>query len=154
MPNRGTLRTSLRAFSLLAALLFLGASAAEAGTPITVYRSPTCGCCEKWAKHLETSGFDVELRDVQDMGFVKQSSGVPTKLSACHTAVVGDYVIEGHVPAEDIVRLLEERPEVVGLAVPGMPEGSPGMEGPRPERYEVWAFSKDGRATVFSTHGP
>ena len=137
------------------AFLWFTASAAVAETPTAVvYKSPTCGCCTKWIDHLEENGIDVEARDVRDVTPIKQSNGVPPGMSSCHTALVGGYFIEGHVPAEDVKRLLKERPEIAGLTVPGMPIGSPGMEGPRPERYRVFAVGRDGKLSTFATHGP
>jgi hypothetical protein len=121
---------------------------------VKVYRSPSCGCCEKWAAHLESAGFEVELHEVRSLDHLKASHGVPPSLASCHTAVVDGYVVEGHVPAADVVRLLEERPPILGIAVPGMPIGSPGMEGPNPERYQVKSFDGSGRTEVFATHGP
>lgn len=119
---------------------------------VLVFKSPACGCCSKWIDHLENHGFAVESRDVSDVRPVKREHGVPEALAACHTALVGGYVIEGHVPAEDIRRLLRERPSIVGLAVPGMPLGSPGMEARVAESYEVLAFDVDARTSVFARH--
>ena len=102
--------------------------------------------------HLRENGFEVAVIEMDDVVPIKVEHGITPQLSGCHTALVGDYVIEGHVPASSIARLLEEAPEVAGLAVPGMPIGSPGMEGPNPERYNVLAFDKDGSATVFESH--
>lgn len=119
-----------------------------------VYKSPTCGCCSKWIDHLEANGFEVESKDVANVTPVKRMNGVPMNLASCHTAIIGGYFIEGHVPAEDVKRLLAERPDVAGLAVPKMPMGSPGMEGPKPERYSVLAVKKDGTTEVFAQHGP
>lgn len=138
----------LRLFSLLLALVSAPALAAE----ITVYKSPTCGCCKEWVKHLQANGFKVTAKDVPDVTPYKEVNGVPPTLGACHTARVNGYTIEGHVPAADIQRLLKERPKVRGLAVPGMPTGSPGMEGAYKERYETLAFDKDGRSTVYARH--
>jgi len=140
----------------LAALIvgLAGIARAQEPTRVVTWRSPTCGCCEKWADHLEAAGFRVELREVPDVAPVKASHGVPPALAACHTALVEGYVVEGHVPAADVARLLAERPAIRGLAVPGMPEGSPGMEGPNPERYRVLSFDEAGRVEVFATHGP
>lgn len=105
--------------------------------------------------HLREHGFEVELTDVPNVAPLKQRAGVPRRLSSCHTALVGDYVIEGHVPAADVRRLLDERPRVAGLAVPGMPIGSPGMEVPGRgvQRYDVLAFRRNGQAEVYSSHG-
>ena len=104
--------------------------------------------------HLEKNGFSVVVHSVPDLRPLKRQNGIPPTLSSCHTGFIGGYVIEGHVPAEDIVRLLEERPQISGIAVPGMPIGSPGMEGPNPERYRVLSFDPQGRIEVFSSHGP
>ncbi|TNF98004.1 MAG: DUF411 domain-containing protein [Gammaproteobacteria bacterium] len=119
---------------------------------ITVYKSPTCGCCTKWVNHLQANGFEVETIDLQDMNPVKVEAGISRQLASCHTAKTGGYVIEGHVPADDIKRLLKERPDVAGLTVPGMPMGSPGMEGNRKDNYDVLTFTKTGETTVFSSH--
>src|SRR5690606_8067950 len=140
----------LAAFAVLAAAC---APAQEAAPLVTVYKSPTCGCCSLWMDHLEENGFRVEGVDVEDTRPIKQQYGIPEGLASCHTAVVDGYVVEGHVPAEDIHRLLEERPEAGGLAVPGMPIGSPGMEVPdgRTEPYEV-LLVQDGGTSVFANH--
>jgi hypothetical protein len=119
---------------------------------ITVYKSPTCGCCTKWVSHLEESGFTVEAINRNDMESVKSEAGVPHQLGSCHTAFIDGYVIEGHVPAGDIKRLLEEKPDVAGLTVPGMPMGSPGMEGPRQDSYDVLTFSESGETEVFNRY--
>ena len=142
--------------ALLALLFLIAASTvALAGDgAIHVYKSPTCGCCTKWIDHLKENGFEVISTNVPDVAPVKQANGVPASLGSCHTAIVEGYVIEGHVPASDITRLLAERPKIVGLAVPGMPSGSPGMEGPHPEKYDVLAFDSDAKTTTFATHGP
>jgi hypothetical protein len=132
------------------ALLSSGALAEE--PTITVYKSPTCGCCSKWVAHLEENDFAVEAVDMTDLRMVKSMAGIAPEHASCHTARVGDYVIEGHVPADDIRRLLEERPDARGLTVPGMPLGSPGMESPQPEHYEVLLIDKEGKTTVFAEH--
>ena len=118
---------------------------------ITVYKSPTCGCCAKWVDHLEESGFDVRAIDTHETAKMKMRYGVPGDLSSCHTALVDGYVVEGHVPAEEIKKMLAEDPEIAGLAVPGMPMGSPGMEGSRTDPYNVIAFTKDGQRSVFAS---
>lgn len=123
----------------------------EAGEMV-VYRSPTCGCCLGWVEHVREAGFRVRIEDRTDLAPVKAELGVPADLASCHTARIGGYVIEGHVPAEDVRRLLAERPDVKGLAVPGMPEGSPGMEGPDPDPYAVVAFDGEGGREVFARH--
>ena len=126
----------------------------EPDTAIHVYKSPDCGCCANWVVHMEAAGFKVTVEDVIDLAGVKQRTGVPFDLSACHTAVVGDYVIEGHVPARVVKRFLEEAPQVAGITVPGMPIGSPGMEGPNPQPYDVIAFDGKRDRTVFEHIDP
>ena len=119
---------------------------------ITVYKDPGCGCCKSWIEHLIKHGYRVDAKDTPDMPGIKRGLGVPDGLSACHTAVVNGYLIEGHVPAADIARLLKEKPKVAGLAVPGMPMGSPGMEGPRAQHYQVLSFDKTGKTKVFASY--
>ena len=121
---------------------------------VLVYKTPTCGCCNGWVEHLREAGFTVDARDVRDLMSVKLDAGVPTGMTSCHTAIVDGYVVEGHVPAEHVARLVQERPDIAGIAVPGMPIGSPGMEGPNPEPYQVLAFSRDGSASVFADVDP
>ena len=155
----GWRRTVLFAAVVVAAVLgagggFAAGSEDAEGVKAMVYKSPTCGCCSKWIDHLEANGFEVESKDLVDVTPVKRMNGVPMNLASCHTAIIGGYFIEGHVPAADVKRLLAERPDVVGLAVPNMPMGSPGMEGPRSERYSVLAVKKDGTTEVFAQHGP
>lgn len=139
-----------------AAVLFLVvgslASPAAQSQQIRVYKLATCGCCEKWMAHLQDRGFRVQATDVGNLGAIKAEHGVPSMLGSCHTALVGDYVVEGHVPADAIIRLLDERPPIVGLAVPGMPAGSPGMESPRPVRYNVVAFDGSGTMRVYERY--
>jgi len=138
---------------LTAAIIGAGCTQAPAETlEVTVYKRANCGCCNVWIEHLEANGFSVTAKNVQNLDQIKAENGVNRKLGACHTARIGDYVIEGHVPAEDIKRLLSEQLDVAGLAVPGMPMGSPGMEGPRKEPYAVYAFDRDGSTEVFARH--
>jgi hypothetical protein len=139
---------------LIAVLALAGAPlAATAGPEVTVYKSPSCGCCSKWVEHLKSSGFSVTVRDVQNVEPLKQRLGVPRNLASCHTATVGGYVIEGHVPARDIQRLLAEKPRVKGLAVPGMPVGSPGMEqGSVRQPYDVVSFDERGATAVYGKY--
>ena len=124
---------------------------------IVVYKDPDCECCKAWVTHLRNNGFQPEVHDRTDMDAMKDSLGVPVPLRACHTAVAGRFVIEGHVPAADITRLLARAPMkgVVGLAVPGMPVGSPGMDAPgrRTDRYDVLTFGANGHTSVFASHG-
>lgn len=152
-----------RTIGLVAAVVVLAASggaalavkqpAAAAGPEITVYKSPTCGCCTAWVEHLRENGFDVNAQDTDQLARIKADHGVPRGLQACHTAVVDGYIIEGHVPAEVIRRFLDEAPDAAGLAVPGMPVGSPGMEVPgRPdEPYDILAFDRDGKTSVYES---
>jgi len=136
---------------LLLASIALAAPSLADPPEVQVYKSPTCGCCNEWISHLRDNGFTVSSTDVPDVMPIKHENGVPHHLGACHTALVGGYVVEGHVPAEAVRELLRERPPVAGLTVPGMPIGSPGMEGPNPERYKVFSFGAGG-VKVFSEH--
>jgi hypothetical protein len=151
-------RTFALGGSFLALALTTGAAppsatAAAAKKPtITVYKDASCGCCKSWIEHLIKHGYRVDAKDTPDMTEVKRTLGVPDDLSACHTALVNGYLIEGHVPAADIARLLKQKPKVAGLAVPGMPMGSPGMEGPRKEHYQVLSFDKTGKTKVFASY--
>ena len=140
---------------LLAVLAAPTVGAAQRGAGVRVYKDPTCGCCALWVEHLRKAGFAATVTDVEDMTGIKAKHGVPAKVRSCHTALVDGYVLEGHVPAEDVQRLLKQRPAVVGIGVPGMPIGSPGMEvaGVRPQAYDVLAFDKSGATTVFASHG-
>lgn len=119
---------------------------------IIVYKSPTCGCCNKWISHLEKAGFNVSSKNMRDMKSVKDEIGVQRQFQSCHTAKVGNYFIEGHVPAADIKKLLSEKPDIKGLAVPGMPMGSPGMEGHRADHYDVIAVGTSNDASVYSSY--
>lgn len=160
-PEAGPSRKQLlgiAAASAIAALVVLIASVWErlpAGGPvITVYKHPQCGCCTKWIAHLEEAGFSVEAHHELRQSERQTALGVPERLRSCHTATVDGFVIEGHVPAEDIRRLLRERPAARGLSVPGMPIGSPGMEqGARVDAYEVLLFDGAGSSTTFAKHG-
>jgi hypothetical protein len=121
---------------------------------VVVYKRATCNCCAKWVEHLEQAGFEVEVHNESDLGARQDALGVPKSLRACHTAVVGGYLVEGHVPAPDIRRLLSEKPQARGIAVPGMPIGSPGMEqGDRRDPYVTLLFHPDGQTAVFAQHG-
>lgn len=142
------------ALLLLGAAVLLGARSSRAGSPLVrVVKSPACGCCSERGEHLEESGFRVDVEDTSDVAGAKARLGVPAALSSCHTATVAGYVIEGHVPAAEIHRLLERRPDgVEGLAVPGMPAGSPGMEGPPPVPYDVVAFDGTGGRAVWASY--
>jgi hypothetical protein len=121
-------------------------------TRITVYKDPGCRCCQNWIDHLIMHGYGVDAKDTPAMAEVKRTLGVPDALTSCHTAIVNGYLIEGHVPAADIAKLLKEKPKVAGLAVPGMPMGPPGMEGPRKQHYQVLSFDKNGKTRVFASY--
>lgn len=131
------------------------APAPSALPTMLVNKSPSCGCCGSWIEHVEKAGFKVEINDTEDMNPIKERVGVPYGKGSCHTAEVGGYFIEGHVPAEDIKRLLAERPDAKGLTVPGMPAGSPGMELPdgRTQRYTVELVANDGTTSAYAQHG-
>lgn len=139
---------------VLLAVVSIGCTRAPTGAiEVIVYKNATCSCCKDWIRHLEANGFAVKAHDVPDLTAVKRQSGVSAHLTSCHTARVGGYVIEGHVPARDIKHLLAEKPAVRGLAVPGMPVGSPGMEvGARKDPYNVYTFDRAGRTTVYSSY--
>lgn len=127
-----------------AAMLTAHRAFAEDRPAVTLHKDPNCGCCAKWGKHIEAAGFPVTVIDTPGLKALKARLGVPEDLASCHTATVGGYVLEGHVPASALMRLLRERPEAIGLAVPGMPAGSPGMGG-APETYEVTLFTRSSR---------
>ena len=137
---------------LAAGLLMLGfqprTSQAE---DLVVYKSPTCGCCKKWVQHMRDNGFSVEVHEQYNVTPKKDEYGVPRRLRSCHTAKIGGYVVEGHVPADVVKRLLEEKPAIAGVAVPGMPMGSPGMEGFRKDPYDIISFTSTGRTGIFAS---
>ncbi len=139
------------AMASIGALTVTPAAAADRPV-ITVYKTSACECCGAWVKHLKKNGFEARVHDVPDVTPYRAKYGVPEALGSCHTAVAGGYAIEGHVPASDIKRLLRERPRAKGIAVPGMPMGSPGMEGPRKDRYETLLFDASGKYVVFERH--
>lgn len=126
------------------------AAADTSGPAITIYKNPNCGCCQSWAEHLDANGFETTVVETDDLNEIKQQHNVPREMASCHTALIGDVVIEGHVPADDIVAYLE-KPQfnTVGLSVPGMVQGSPGMETGKKEDYQVIAFSANGQQSVF-----
>lgn len=148
----GRIRCAVASFVLAASLgAASDAGAATAsGLAVTVFKSPYCGCCANWVAYLRDQGFDVEVHDKEELDTIKNMAGVPDELRSCHTATIDGFVIEGHVPVEQIQRLLSERPEVRGLAVPGMPVGSPGMEGHGSEGYSVYGFGGDEDGEIFA----
>lgn len=137
---------------LWVALLGPGIAGAQALPVVEVTKSPYCGCCGKWIEHLRQNGFEVRIRDVDDVPAARKALGMPERHASCHTAKVGSYLVEGHVPAADIRRLLAEKPKAIGLAVPAMPPGSPGMESPRPLPYDTLLVQADGSSRVFARH--
>jgi hypothetical protein len=148
------IRSVIGRLLLSAGVVAFGTGAGAQGpTPVSVFKSATCGCCAKWVEHLHANGFAPAAANVENLDAVKTKYNVPKAVQSCHTAVVAGYVIEGHVPASDIRRLLKERPAIRGLAVGGMPSGSPGMEGAAPQRYDVMSFDKQGNTRVYATHG-
>jgi hypothetical protein len=155
----------MRRFATLVVLTLVAAACGQAGdTPdiestqalptVLVYKTPSCGCCNGWVEHMEAAGFTVDARNVTDIMSVKLDAGVPTPMSSCHTALIDGYVVEGHVPAEQVKGLLADRPEVAGIAVPGMPTGSPGMGGPNARPYQVYSFETDGSTAVYAEIDP
>ena len=124
----------------------------SSGPLITVFKTPTCGCCGKWVEHLKANGFTVKVQEVNDTSAYERQYRVPRSMVSCHTAVVNGYTIEGHVPAEEIKRLLSERPRVVGLAVPGMPVGSPGMDAAHSDAYSVFVFDESGHSSIYAPY--
>jgi hypothetical protein len=142
-------RAFLARFAALPIVTAIAFGTKPAKAPITVYKSSTCGCCKEWVKHVEKAGFKVTVHDVEDMDKIKRDMGVPAALASCHTAVVGAYLIEGHVPADLIDKLLTEKPAGRGLAVPGMPASSPGMDLPG-GKFDVLLFTRDGKSKVYA----
>jgi len=145
---------ALRSLALCAALAVAWPSMAQSLPVVDVYKSPDCGCCKAWAEHLQKNGFTIILHDVDDVPGARKKLGMPNRYGSCHTARVGQYLVEGHVPAADIKRLLKEHPAAIGLAVPAMPLGSPGMEmeDGRSVPYDTLLVTQDGNAKVFAHH--
>jgi hypothetical protein len=143
-----------RIFWLLALSLVAPVLLADAGLPeVALYKNPACSCCGGWMEHMRNAGFDrLQSHAVMDISATRRALGMPEAYASCHTAKIGQYLLEGHVPAEDIKRLLREHPDAIGLAVPGMPMGSPGMEGGKTETYDTLLILKDGSARVFQRH--
>jgi len=147
------MRLDRRTMLAMAPLALLACAGAAQAQTIEVVKSPTCGCCNQWVEHLRREGFEVRIVDTEDVSATARWLGVPDDLRSCHTGSIGGYAIEGHVPAADIRRLLAERPQALGIAVPGMPIGSPGMEqGDTRQPYAVILFTRDGRRTTFAQH--
>lgn len=150
--HAATRRTVLMAMT---ATLAAGCARAAAATEMVIYKTPWCGCCKGWVTHMTNAGFKPTVIEIEDLGPIRQKHGVPFPLSSCHTGLVGGYVIEGHVPAADVRRLLQERPKAIGLTVPGMPLGSPGMESPAGdvEAYDtLLLLDSNGGTRIFARH--
>lgn len=146
-------RTVLSALAFVATAHTLPVSAEMALSAVQVFKSPSCGCCGAWVDHMKAAGFSVTVTDVNDTTAARKRYGLPDRFGSCHTAIVAGYVVEGHVPADDVKRLLALKPPAVGLAVPSMPVGSPGMEqGSRKDPYQVFLVDRSGRESVFATY--
>jgi hypothetical protein len=151
-------RNTIIVFAVTAAVAAgLGVAAAQrtpSGPAMEVFKTPTCGCCVKWVEHMRENGFTVRTTELDDLSQIKASRGVPDSVQSCHTGVVNGYVVEGHVPAADVHRMLKEKPAIAGIAVGGMPAGSPGMEypGTKAQAYDVMSFDKKGATRVFAKH--
>jgi hypothetical protein len=146
---------AVAALGLVAVAQQKASSASTATLPmVTVYKTSSCGCCRLWVDHMKANGFQVQAMDVSsaDVRNVSKMAGLKDEDTSCHTAKVGNYIVEGHVPADDIKRMLRDKPAIAGIAAPGMPQGSPGMEQGTKEPYNVIAFKKDGTSTVFASH--
>lgn len=124
----------------------------EGAILVTMYKNEGCMCCTRWAEHMNKEGFYVIEKITRELGEIKSEQGISNELASCHTAMIDGYIVEGHVPPQDVQRLLKERPNAIGLSVPGMPEGSPGMEGPNPDPYDVLLINSDGSTSVFSSY--
>tara|TARA_Y100001936_G_scaffold94253_1_gene92762 strand:+ start:6305 stop:6787 length:483 start_codon:yes stop_codon:yes gene_type:complete len=144
---RKSLLQSILAISLCGVISY------AAATKVEVYKSPKCKCCAKWVDHMRANGFTVETNNIGNKA-VRKRVGISPALGSCHTSLIDGYAIEGHVPANDIKRFLKERPQAIGLAAPGMPKGSPGMESSRPNPYNVLLINKKGDVSVYSRHHP
>lgn len=150
---RKTILIYSAAAMLIAGAIGVSAQATPKATAV-VYKTSSCGCCKLWVEHLKANGFTVEAKDVSadEVRAVSKAAGLKDDDTSCHTAKIGGYIVEGHVPASDIQRLLKEKPAIAGIAAPGMPQGSPGMEQGSKEPYDVVAFTKDGKTKIFSKH--
>ena len=145
------MRLHLRSLALIA-LLGSAPVWAQTAPTVDIYKSPTCDCCGKWIAHMQKNGFKVETHEVDNIPASRKKLGMPDKLGSCHTSKIGNYVVEGHVPAQDIKRLLKEKPKALGLAIPSMPPGVPGMDIPNSPPYETLLVQADGSTSVFAKH--
>lgn len=128
------------------------AAGAADGAKMVMYQNPACGCCGLWVAHMEEAGFEVEVNPTPELNRIKEENGITAETAGCHTAFVDGYIVEGHVPARDVIRMLQERPDIAGITVPGMPMGSPGMEGSYSDRYDVLTFDDEGKTTVYASY--
>jgi hypothetical protein len=151
-PGKAAMTRRLHSLLLIVTALGFGSALAQSLGTVEVFRSPSCGCCGKWVEHLRQNGFQVQTHDVNDISATRKQLGMPDQLGSCHTARIGGYVVEGHVPASDIRRLLKDKPKALGLAVPSMPPGSPGMESARPVPYQTLLVQTDGTSKLFAQH--
>jgi hypothetical protein len=149
--KRRLVLTTLAAGIVLALGSNVWMAAQTAKPQMTVYKSATCGCCSKWVEHMQANGFEVKAVNVDDIDKVKRDNGVPASAASCHTAIVNGYVVEGHVPADAVLKVLKEKPAIAGIAVPGMPMGSPGMEVPggQKEAFNIVSFDKAGKTAIY-----
>ncbi len=152
LPGEGALAAAGDATATLAASP--ARADADALPRALVYKTPTCGCCSLWVDHMREAGFEVDARDLNDIIPIKIDAGVPPRMSSCHTALIDGYVVEGHIPAEHVKQLLADRPDIVGIAVPGMPIGSPGMEGIAARPYQVLSWDREGNVEVYAEVDP
>ena len=136
----------------LVVLLSMAPAWAQTTPTVDVYKSPSCDCCGKWITHMKKAGFKVDVHEVDNIPASRKKLGMPDRLGSCHTSKVGNYVVEGHVPAQDIQRLLKEKPKALGLAIPSMPPGVPGMDIPNSPPYETLLIQADGTTSVFAKH--
>ena len=154
--QRGVQMSSIRNLVAVVAVILLLAACAGDKPAVEVWKSASCGCCMDWVRHLEANGFEVRVNDVEEPALYRNKLGIPANLGSCHTARVGGYALEGHVPAREIQRLLQERPDAVGLAVPAMPVGSPGMDGPeygsRKDPYDVLLVTRGSEPRIFQSY--
>ncbi len=145
--------TQLAAIFSFAFMIALTAGAGPAqSASMVVYKSPTCGCCKNWIAYMKRNGHSVQVQDLEDLDKIKKMAGIPEPFQSCHTAIVDGYVVEGHVPAKDVERLLKDRPKARGIAVPGMPSGAPGMGQDGAEGYDVVLFQADGSSSVYARY--
>ncbi len=132
--------------------LYAGRTPLVDGVTVEMYQNPACGCCSKWAAHMEAAGFTVEIHKTDQLNSIKEREGLTAATAGCHTSKVDGYLVEGHVPAREVARLLSERPDIKGITVAGMPMGSPGMEGGRRDRYDVLSIDNEGNTAVFASY--